>query len=162
MNKKGQASIEFLFLVSIAMIYLSTVVLPSVELAKSAADDVTGLGQTRMAAEKLANAIDSVAAASGEARQTITLLVPARGEISCEANSISFNFKLLPGDPPVGYPHPSCTAGTPANTVCNKTFSTITAFNCSQPTVGAMENDYSTTVEAKIEKTGGVTNVSFS
>ncbi len=175
MNKKAQASIEFMFLISIAMIYIATVIMPAVEISKVAAEDVTQLAQVRMAAEKLVNAIDSVAAASGDAKQTITIFVPARGIIEClkcsdpknpspttcpgviatfPGNVIMFEFLLTKTNQNVILEHTRCQENVTGGKACRKYFATSSEFKCMELTrIEDSEKENAVTKEVAIEKT---------
>ena len=177
MNEKAQASIEFMFLISIAMIYIATVVMPAVEISKVAAEDVTQLAQTRMAAEKLVNAIDSVAAASGDAKQTVTIFVPARGAIEClncsdpknpspttcsgviatsSGNVVMFEFLLTKVNQNVVLEHRLCQEAVSGGKACKKYFVTSSVFYCSDASrIGNPAMDSATTKEVAIQKTAG-------
>ncbi|GEM_PF-3156840 len=174
----GQTTIEFLFIVIIAMVYVSSVVVPELDVSKTAADDTIQLAQTKIAAEKLANAIDSVAAATGEAKQTITLFVPARGTIECvnctdisnpagcestgSFNAIKLTFFLVRENFNLLLEHPSCSSiqelGEEDWYTCLKAFPTISTFGCNDTagnpleTIGYPDQNVSTTKEVSIKK----------
>lgn len=162
MKQKGQASIEFMFLISIAMIYIATVVLPAVEISKMAAEDVSRLAQTRLAAEKLANSIDSVAAASGEAKQTITIFVPENSIVRFRPDvapytMVSFEYEINAPNPILE--HPLCKVDdltTPNK--CVKGFSTAGQFSSLSipPNVRGPKLQ-----EVTIMKSAGVVSVTF-
>ena len=153
-GSRGQSSIEFILLVAIAMIYISTVIMPSVEISKRAASDTMQLSQARLAAEKLANTIDSVAAASGDAKATITIIVPQRALVKClncaditdpatcnnavPFNAVGFDFWLTENDQTPLLENPLCPKETdalgnvipPGKSVCSKLFRTSGNFSC--------------------------------
>lgn len=93
LNGKGQIAIEFLFLIVIAMIYMQTISSPALELAADAMDDVTRLAQIRVAADNIANNIESLEA-SVEGRRTITVFVPENGTITIEDDGVVFEITL--------------------------------------------------------------------
>ena len=147
-NKKGQSSIEFILLVAITMIYISTIVLPSVELSKAATDDIMQLSESRLAVEKFANTIDAVAASSGYAKNTMTILVPWRSQVKCTNEispgvyaGVSYEFWLTENDQRPLLEHPSCPkeAIAPGKSICSKTIQTTTPFYCVDST-GAIKN----------------------
>ncbi len=172
---------EFILIISVAMIYISTIILPSVEVSKRATDDVMQLSQARLAAEKLSNFIDSVYAASGDAKTTITVLVPARAQVKClncidpkdpatcnnsaPFNVIGFDFWLTENDQTPLLENPACPKETifPKKSVCSKLFQTISEFNCvdvvnaQKDLIGDPVVGVPTIAEISIEKkTGGI------
>lgn len=175
LNKKGQVALEFIFLISIAMVYLSAVVLPSFEIAKNSASDVTELAQARMSAEKLANTIDAVASSSNGAKQTIILLVPPRTTMKCDTanQKIVFEFKLgnyidgslMAVQTCTGAETKNCCgiriSGPDNENICNKEFATSPISCAGSETIGAFDNGYAIPVEATVEKTGSNVTVTL-
>lgn len=99
LGRKGQVTIEFMLLLTLIMIYLTTIVQPSLAVAESAVKDASGLAKARLAAEKLANAVNGVGVSSGEARRSISLFIPKNAEISCASTAdakpaIKMSFRL--------------------------------------------------------------------
>ncbi|MBU2099725.1 hypothetical protein KKG83_00695 [Candidatus Micrarchaeota archaeon] len=82
--KKGQTSIEFMLLIVITLLYIQTVINPNVNEALSSVSDTTRVSQARLATEKLANAVNFVAASNSEAKTTINLFIPDRTIIYCD------------------------------------------------------------------------------
>ncbi len=98
-NRKGQASIEFMLLLIVMLLYIQLIIMPSIDISSKSANDIMRLGEARFAAEKLANTIDYVASSSGESKQTIKLFVPEDATIICnfnnpEGKSIDFEVKI--------------------------------------------------------------------
>ena len=81
-GRKGQLSIEFMILIVVVLFYIQTIVQPMIETAESSANDVSKLGQIRLAAESLRNGIEAVNA-SVEARQGIRIFLPQGTELLC-------------------------------------------------------------------------------
>lgn len=99
MNNKGQVSIEFILLIVIAMVYIYGTVRPLINDATTAAEDVQRVSDTKISAQKLANAINEAAAGSGESKRTIHLLVPKGVEgglrgtrIECDSPNNKINY----------------------------------------------------------------------
>jgi hypothetical protein len=149
MGKKGQSSIEFILLVSIALIYISGVVMPASMVSRHSTEDLMQLAQARLAAEKLANSIDAIAASSGEAKMTISILLPARAMIICHDptippyDGIDFNFWLtMDSSTPLLENTGACPHDSTGKSVCTKRFKTMETFDCinksglSNPIVG--------------------------
>ncbi len=84
MKSRGQASIEFILLIVVILLYLQTVVQPTVSVANISAQEVNRVGKARSAAESLANTIKSVSLQSSQSKQTIQIFVPAKAELHCK------------------------------------------------------------------------------
>jgi len=82
-KNKGQVSVEFMLLIVIVLLYIQTVIQPSLNVASSSVNDSTRVGQARFAAEKLANAVEFAQSTYGTTKQTITILIPKRATIAC-------------------------------------------------------------------------------
>jgi uncharacterized protein (UPF0333 family) len=86
-NLRGQTSIEFMLLIIITLLYIQTVISPNVNEALTSISDTARVGEARLATEKLANAINYVAASNSESKTTVNLFIPDRTIILCdEAN----------------------------------------------------------------------------
>lgn len=83
MNRKGQASIEFILLIILMLLYVQTIILPAIDMSKSSVKGTMGLGEAVFAGEKIANAINYVGSGSGEGKETISVYLPAESTISC-------------------------------------------------------------------------------
>ncbi|MFH1234809.1 MAG: hypothetical protein V1493_04330 [Candidatus Diapherotrites archaeon] len=96
MNRKGQTSIEFLFLFLIMLYYLTTVIQPAVDAASFKIVAVNRTGQAKLAAMKLANAINEIGSLSGDSRKTIWLFAEDCTEIKCNSatNTIDYNARF--------------------------------------------------------------------
>ncbi|MCR4335728.1 MAG: hypothetical protein NUV57_04280 [archaeon] len=88
-NVKGQASIEFLFVMLIAIVFIVAIVQPSADLASNSTKDVANLTQLKISAEKLASTIEFVSLSGTGTRQTITITVPKESTLKCDPASNS-------------------------------------------------------------------------
>ena len=126
--KQGQVSIEFMLLVVFVLVFLGTAVFPSLDLGVATVRDVRGIAESRVAAEKIANSLESLKGQGVAARETMTILVPQNGLISCDAtppNGIVFSFAL--NGPSVT----ACQNDDDANdSLCTKKFKVGFAFSC--------------------------------
>lgn len=115
MNRKGQTSIEFLFLFLIMLYYLTTVIQPAVDAAGLKILEVNRTGQAKLAAMKLANAINEIGTLSGDSRKTIWIFAADCTEIKCNSaeNTIDYNakFGMQPVQPGSTDYSMDCTAG---------------------------------------------------
>ena len=57
-GRKGQVSIEFILIVTIALFYIITVVWPIVNESITASEDVQGISATKISAMKIANELN--------------------------------------------------------------------------------------------------------
>jgi len=64
LNKRGQTSVEFLFLFLIMLIYVNTTVYPNMNISRAYIEETHRLGQARLAIKQIANAVTEVAASS--------------------------------------------------------------------------------------------------
>ncbi len=84
-NSKGQSAIEFVLLLVVLLVFVQVVIVPTVNVAQDAATDVSRLGQTRLAAQQLADAVDLMASAAEGARETIHIVVPQHSKVECDS-----------------------------------------------------------------------------
>lgn len=135
---KGQASVEFLLIIMLSILYISTVIIPGADAAENAAEDTAGIAKIVGSAEKLAGTIQYVALSGVGTRQTIEVVVPENSTFTCGTNSITISYtaKRTLQDT-------HCT-GSPS--VCRKTIEVGTAFTCN-PAPGILTGLYKVTVE---------------
>lgn len=95
LKEKGQVSIEFILIITIALIYLNTVVWPSVENSSQAAFDVKAVADTKVSAMKLSNAVNEAATSSGNMKKTINIFIPKDGKITIATGATSINYEIL-------------------------------------------------------------------
>ena len=89
-GKKGQISIEFILVILIALIYIYSVIQPTVLNASQSTEDVARLSQAKLAAQKLAGAINQLEMGGDEGKKTITLFVPKGSSVECRSDRIVF------------------------------------------------------------------------
>jgi hypothetical protein len=120
--KKGQAALEFIFLVLVVVVYIVTVTMPLSKDTQNALTDVETISRANNETQKIINSINSLSIMGEGSKQTLTVFIPENTFIYCSDKNISFEVKLK--QPP--YPI-QCSTGT-----CKKVFlipSTIT-LNC--------------------------------
>ncbi len=83
-GRKGQVSIEFILIVTIALFYITSVVWPIVNESTTAAEDVQGISATKISAMKIANALNEAESSSGDMKKTIIISLPTDAIISCD------------------------------------------------------------------------------
>ncbi|HZX19473.1 MAG TPA: hypothetical protein VFF13_00490 [archaeon] len=143
---KGQASVEFLLILLLSILYISTAIIPGADAAGNAAEDTAGIAKLVGSAEKLSGTIQYVSLSGEGTRQTIEIVVPENSTFTCTPiaapNSITISYTAkrtinAPG---------KCTTDNPS--VCTKTINVGTTFTCNP--VPAAPALYKVTVE-KIE-----------
>jgi len=90
MKTKGQASIEFMFLILISIVYITTVVVPMAKNAQGLVYDTENISRTNSEAQKIVNAITNISMQSAGSRETVTVFIPADSNITCSSSKISF------------------------------------------------------------------------
>ncbi len=93
--KKGQTSIEFMLLIVISLLYIQTVISPNVNESLLSVSDTARIGEARLATEKLANAINYVAASNSESKTTVNLFIPDRTIISCDESNRRISYQTI-------------------------------------------------------------------
>jgi len=80
-GRKGQVSIEFILIVTIALFYITSVVWPIVLDSTAAAEDVQGVSVTKISAMKIANALNEAESSNGDMKKTISIALPNKAII---------------------------------------------------------------------------------
>ena len=83
LNRKGQVSIEFILIITIALFYIITIVMPIVLDSTTATEDVQGISNTKISAMKIANTLNEAESSSGSMKKTISIALPDKAIISC-------------------------------------------------------------------------------
>ena len=86
-GRKGQVSIEFILIVTIALFYITTVVWPIVNESTTASEDVQGISATKISAMKIANALNEAESSNGDMKKTISILLPDKAIIFCDGSN---------------------------------------------------------------------------
>ncbi|MBS3061200.1 MAG: hypothetical protein J4215_01295 [Candidatus Diapherotrites archaeon] len=97
MNQNGQLSIEFMLILIVSIVYINTVIFPMVDFGQTTLNEIYGLGQTRMATQKIVNTINSVVLQSSTSKQIISMTLPKNSRIECVTapqNGIKFTYTL--------------------------------------------------------------------
>lgn len=92
-GKKGQVSIEFILIVTIALIYINVSVWPTIEAGSQIATEVKAVADTKIAAMKLAGSLNEAFLSSGDMKKTIGLGLPKNGKITCGSGDSSIGFE---------------------------------------------------------------------
>lgn len=76
MKSKGQIALEYIFIMTIALAFLTSVVNVAVFKAVDHAEDVKRVGQIKFAAEKLSEAVDYIGSQRGAAKTRVHVYIP--------------------------------------------------------------------------------------
>ncbi len=148
LNKKGQISIEFLIIIIVSLIYIHSVTKPIlVDTATAAAEDVKRLADAKIAAQRLADAINEAAAASGESKKTIHVFLPANASVSCNADDDKIDYSATisnvgcrdpdanPEEGPCDYSEAEECIGPSGSFECSSSIALLAGANPSCPTM---------------------------
>ena len=94
MNKKGQLSLVFVLIMVVILLFMQTIILPSVDIAVSSAKDVKKVSEVSFAAEKLADTINYVASSSGDTIHNVSVYIPEGAALNCEGTVIRMTATL--------------------------------------------------------------------
>ncbi len=133
---RGQASIEFLLIMLVGILYLSTIIVPNVENAESRVKDISALSKLTVSADKLVNSIQFVSLAGDGTRQTIQIAVPENSEFKCNGQNIEVKYTAAtPGffDGAVTQTNKCESPAAGEAIVCQKIINAGTSFNCVTP-----------------------------
>ena len=123
-NKKGQISIEFILIILVAIIYIYSVIQPTLQISSQSTEDVARVSNVKLSAQKLAGTINQLEANASEGRRTIDLFVPDGSYIECNANAIDFSATLSSN---LGTPSGCVDSGT---VTCTESISILTDPDC--------------------------------
>ena len=86
-GQKGQVSIEFILILVFVIIYITTVISPLVNLANNSAEEVSRIGNAKIAAQKIADAVNSLSIAPSEAKTTIKIFLDHLSAVRCDKSN---------------------------------------------------------------------------
>jgi hypothetical protein len=92
--QRGQAALEFIFVMLIAIIYLTTVTVPLSRDTQMAASDIEILSRANNETQKIFNAINEMALMGAGSRETVALFIPDDTIIRCTSTKMSFESTL--------------------------------------------------------------------
>ncbi|MBI4210515.1 MAG: hypothetical protein HY544_03355 [Candidatus Diapherotrites archaeon] len=136
---RGQATVEFILVLLIAVTFLAVIIQPNADLATGAMHDTQNLAKLRLSADKLVNTIQYVSVSGVGTKESIQTVIPVNASITCGTtagkNTIVMNYTStgLKGTASclVDEDNASDTEGK----TCKKTFGTGAIFTCTQDTV---------------------------
>ncbi|MCX6801372.1 MAG: hypothetical protein NTZ73_04235 [Candidatus Diapherotrites archaeon] len=122
--KKGQASIEFVIIVFIVILFVFTTTKPLLENAKGLTEDIATITRANNETKKLGNTVMEISMLGAGSKKTIELNVPKNAVVHCyQDRNIGFTVELQV--PP--YPE-DCNNG-----ICDKNIITAKSFNGTSP-----------------------------
>jgi hypothetical protein len=123
-NERGQAAIEFIFIILIIMVYIFTTSKPFITNAQGTIEDIQNITKINYEAQKITDTITQVSLLGVGSKNTITIIVPLNTELFCDdiAKTISFktSINVTGQNPPLGL----CV-----NNVCEKIFNVRQGIN---------------------------------
>ena len=163
LGRKGQVSIEFILIITIALFYITTVVWPIVESSTEAASDVKGISDVKISAMKISNALNEAESSSGDMKKTMGISLPDKAVISSDGSDeiiLVAYVDAIGGNPDEISCVPGDDTGPPDFTLlnyrCGSSISLIsgagTVFNITGPIFKNLV----------VQKTGGIVNVGWS
>ncbi|PIN85019.1 MAG: hypothetical protein COV47_04425 [Candidatus Diapherotrites archaeon CG11_big_fil_rev_8_21_14_0_20_37_9] len=132
--KKGQVTIEFLLLMVLVLVYIGVIIQPSAADATNATKDTVNIAKLKLSAEKLANAIDYAGISGNGTRQTLQIVVPQNGTMSCVTKGIQFTYEVLG----TGIDQCVDAAADREGKNCNVTIPTNSNFTCLHDTISGI------------------------
>ena len=160
---KGQASIEFLLVIVIALLFILAVIEPAATRATSSINDVSNLAKITTSVDKLANSVQYAANSAAGTKQTVKIIIPPGAAILCEGISPPYGVKgqytlTSAGTAPVT----ACeTDGDGDAAKCTKKVLTYTRFSCVPLDQLANAGDAAQVFRATVTQTGSGPELSF-
>ncbi len=99
LKEKGQISIEFILIVTIALIYINAIVWPSLDLSTKSAFDVKNVADTTTSALKVAGALDEAALSNGDMKKTINVYLPKDANITITKGATNIDYSIYVSNP---------------------------------------------------------------
>jgi len=152
-SMRGQASVEFVFTILIAVLFIMVIINPSVDFASKSTEDVANISKLWVAGEKISNAIQYASLSGSGTKQTISIVVPKDATITCDTTEIVVHYTSL--SYAEGQPIEGCVGAD-----CEYIFDAKTEFTCHDSPVDPIATGRILSVE--IEKPGSTINVTFS
>ena len=118
--QKGQAIIEFIFLILIIVVYLVSVTMPLVKDTQNIIQDTENMTRANNECQKIVNSIKEINLFGEGSRQTLNIFIPNNTIIGCADNKINFETQLTQTPYPI-----VCQTGK-----CSKDFITNLTLNC--------------------------------
>lgn len=94
--QKGQAIIEFIFLILIIVVYLTSTTIPLIENTQKTITDTENITRMDNESQKIINAINEINLFSNGSKQTLKVYLPQNSKLMCDSvgEKISFEIQL--------------------------------------------------------------------
>jgi uncharacterized protein (UPF0333 family) len=121
MKSRGQAAIEFIFIVLLVVVYIFSVTKPLVESSQGIIEDIDTITRANNEAKKIVNSVKRVSMLGTSSKETIQLFIPQNAQVGCyHDGNIGFiaeiNLRTL-NENPINTPVVLCP-----NNICDKNF----------------------------------------
>jgi hypothetical protein len=94
LNANGQISIEFIMIITIAFVYIGASIWPIATDSAQSALDVKAVADTKLAATKIAGALNEAASSGGDMKETISISLPQDSEVRCDGTESLVRFEV--------------------------------------------------------------------
>lgn len=91
--QKGQATIEFIFIILILIIYIFGVTKPIIENTQGIIEDIENISKANLATQQLTQITNKISLLGTGSKETITLFIPNNTKINC-ANNFEFEVQI--------------------------------------------------------------------
>ncbi len=91
---RGQATIEFIFIILIVIVYIFSVTKPLIENAQGVIEDIENISKTNYATQQIVNTTNKIALLGTNSKETITLFIPNNSKIICQENGFSYQIEI--------------------------------------------------------------------
>ena len=154
---KGQASVEFIIVLALALLFIVAVIQPNALAAQNSVEDTANLAKLNISAEKLANTIQYISLSGEGSKQTIEIIVPTGATLECNQpnnNNIRYAYTMKTGP---GTAACNLDADTDPSK-CAKVIDAKTAFSCTGITNPIQPGIYSGVIQ---KNTGNTITATF-
>jgi hypothetical protein len=92
--RKGQATIEFIFIILIVTIYIFGVTKPILENTQGIIEDIENISKANYAAQQIINTSNKISFLGNGSKETITIFVPRNARLECDENKIVLEVEI--------------------------------------------------------------------
>ncbi len=83
MNNRGQAAIEFIFIILIVVVYLFSVTKPLIESTQSTITDIQNITLANNETQKIVNSVNKISLLGNSSKETLQLFIPENSFVGC-------------------------------------------------------------------------------
>jgi hypothetical protein len=92
--RKGQATIEFIFIILIVTIYIFGVTKPILENTQGTIEDIENISKANYAVQQVIDTTNKISFLGDGSKETITIFVPRNARIECNDNNIVLEIEI--------------------------------------------------------------------